>query len=106
MIRMLLPGVSPAITGQVLDVPAIRDFLYGIETTLPGLDLTWDRAVGIGMLAVDEVRAGRREEHLALAAKTFDRDEFAKLIDLAMKHLAPLCDPDDDAAPTMPQPQR
>lgn len=89
MIKPLPSGVAPIIDAAALDQPHVQRYLEALDENAPGLDLTWDRAIAVGVLAANETRAGRLAEHLDLAAQTFDRDEFATLTFAAITVLLP-----------------
>lgn len=85
----LPPGVEPVLPPAVLSTAPARAYLRALDFSVPGLDLHADRAVAIGYLAAREIRAGRWDEHRALAALTFDEDEFDTLALAAVAILDP-----------------
>lgn len=89
MIRNLHPDDIALIPHDAATLPQAQQYLATLESHIPGLDLTWDRALAIGYLAAREIRAGRWEEHRALALLTFDDDEFDTLALAAVTLLDP-----------------
>lgn len=79
----------PVVPNELREHPRVQLYFQLLNDEAPGLDLTWDRAIAIGFL-VSETRAGRLDEHRALAAQTFDADEFDTLIAAALAVLAPI----------------
>ena len=89
MIRQLHPDDRPLVPADVLDFAHVAAYLVALDHQAPDLDLTWDRALAVGYLAVREFRAGRLDEHRATGRLTFDAEDFDALIASALAFLSP-----------------
>lgn len=84
------PVIDPARLLVLLALPPVQEYLVAFEAEAPGLDLTVDYAVAMGMHVVHETRAGRLDHYRGLAALTFDLDEFDGLVSAALVYLLPM----------------
>jgi hypothetical protein len=85
----LHPDDIPMIADEVRDLPNVRSYLATVNEHAPSLDLTYDRAVVIGVLAAAEIRAGRWDEHRAMLCKVFTGDDVDVLALAAVSLLVP-----------------
>lgn len=84
------PIIEEAKLEVLLSHPAVQGYLSAVQTEAPGLDLTVDRCVAMGFLAVREARAGRLDEYRSIAGRTFDLDEHDTLVAAGLAFLLPL----------------
>ncbi len=90
MIYTLPEGTPRAVPEDVFRRASVGDYLDALDRHAPGLDLSDDRAVAIGLVIADRGRDGELDLCRALGiAYGFDGDELDTLIAAAYTWLAP-----------------
>ena len=76
------------VSDEVLKLPHIVHFLTTVSHEAPGFDLSFDRALILGYLAVRDYDAGRLQENRAVAQQVHDADDYDTLVAAALTFLA------------------
>jgi hypothetical protein len=90
MIYELPEGTPRAVPEDIFKRASVREFLDALDTYIPGLDLSDDRAVAIGLVVAQRARDGYLDKCRLLGREfNLDGDEWDAFIAASFAWLAP-----------------